>query len=306
MTFDDLRTFVQVCEVGSLSGVAKQLGCTQSAVSQHVSRLEAELGVALFERGARGVTPTSAGRMLWEFALEGLDAIDTGLQRIRALSEGEAGTVTITTGGTTVRHFMRKAVVRFRREYPAVNLRFLPASSTRRCFEILRLQQADLAFVTTGEAPRGIHERTVAHQSFFLLVSANDPLARRKVLRVRDLKSIRYLGLAEGTTHRGALERAAADQGFPLEPEIVFDDFDTASAFVELELGQAIVPAVHAHNFVRSANVKAVRIRDLPAVSVGWAFRRYDHLSKPARGFLELFDGELAKLTDVDGLTLAC
>jgi DNA-binding transcriptional LysR family regulator len=304
MTLEDLRVFVQACEVGSLSGLAKNLGRTQSAVSQHISRLEAELGVALFERQARGVTPTQAGRILWELALEGLDAIETGLSRIRALRDGEAGTLTITTGGTTVRHFMQSAVVRFRREHPAVNLRFLPASSTRRCFEILRLQQADLAFVTTGEAPRGINELTVARQCFFLLVSESDPLAKRKRLKIADLRGLRYLGLSEGTTHRGAIERAAAEQGVQLEPEVTFDDFDTASIFVELDLGQAIVPAVQAHNFERDGGVRGVRIADLPPVSVGWAFRHWSHLSTPARDFVELFKDELAQLGDMDGLTL--
>lgn len=304
MTLEDLRIFVSACEAGSLSALARQLGRTQSSVSQHIARLEAELGVTLLDRQARGVEPTEAGQILRNLALEGLDAIEVGLQRIRALKDGEVGTLTITTGGTTVRHFLRNAVVRFRREHPAVNLRFLPASSTRRCFEILRLSQADLAFVTTGEPVRGINERTVARQHFFLLVSKDDPLAARKRMRLKDLKGIRYLGLSEGTTHRGAIEQAAAEHGVNLQPEIVFDDFDTANIFVELNLGQAIVPAIHAHNFENSGAVKGILIADLPPVSVGWAFRQWNRLSGPARDFVELFELELKKLKNVRGVEL--
>ena len=150
MTLEDLRILVAACETGSMSSLARELQRTQSSVSQHIARLEAELGVRLLERHARGVQPTAAGKILKDFAMEGLDAIEIGLQRIRALQHGESDTLTITTGGTTVRHFMSTAVVRFRKEHPGVNLRFLPANSTRRCFEILRLSQADLGFVTTG------------------------------------------------------------------------------------------------------------------------------------------------------------
>src|SRR5690606_15878491 len=135
---------------------------------------------------------------------EGLDAIEVGLQRVRALQHGESDTLTITTGGTTVRHFMRHAVVRFRKEHPEVNLRFLPSNSTRRCFEILRLSQADLGFVTTGEPVRGINEKTIARQRLFLLTTKNDERARRRKLRLQDLQGIRYLGLAGGTTHHNA------------------------------------------------------------------------------------------------------
>jgi DNA-binding transcriptional LysR family regulator len=305
MTLEDLKVFVSACEAGSLSAVARQLDRTQSSVSQHIARLEAELGVALLERQARGVEPTEAGRILRELALEGLDAIELGLRRIRALKSGDSGTLTITTGGTTVRHFLKNAVARFRRDHPAVNLRFLPANSSRRCFEILRLSQADLAFVTTGDPMRGINELTVAYQHLFLLVSQSDPLAKRDQLRLKDLKGIRYLGLSEGTTHRGAIEHAAAEQGVILKPEIVFDDFDTANIFVELNLGQAIVPAVHAHNFERSGAVKAILIADLPPISVGWAFRHWSHLSAPARDFVALLGNELRQLKDLPGLRLA-
>ncbi|MFE2338490.1 LysR family transcriptional regulator, partial [Streptomyces sp. NPDC059431] len=64
MTLDDLRVFVAVCRSGSLSAVARDLGRTQSAVSQHIRRLEKETGAVLLERHPRGVSPTEAGRIL--------------------------------------------------------------------------------------------------------------------------------------------------------------------------------------------------------------------------------------------------
>jgi DNA-binding transcriptional LysR family regulator len=305
MTLEDLRILVAACESGNLSSLARELRRTQSAISQHIARLEAELGVRLFERHARGVAPTAAGRILKDSALEGLDAIESGLRRIRTLKQGEPDTVTITTGGTTVRHFMQGAVVRFRRDNPAVNLRFLPANSTRRCVEILRLSQADLGFVTTGEPARGVKERTVARQRLFLLVARSDPLARYKRLQLKDLEGIRYLGLSGSTTHRSAIEAAALEKGVELKPEIVFDDFDTARIFVELDLGQAIVPAVHAHNFARTGSVTAVLIADLPPISIGWAFRHWEHLSAAARAFAMLLEQDLKKMQGIAGFELA-
>lgn len=305
MTLEDLRVLVAACEAGSLSSLGRELKRTQSSISQHIARLEAEVGMKLLERHARGVVPTPAGRLLKEFALEGLDAIEFGLRQVRALKEGETNVLTITTGGTTVRHFMRAAIVRFRKEFPAVTLRFLPASSSRRCFEILRLSQADLAFVTTGEAARGISERTIAQQRLFLLVARGDAYAARKRLHLKDLAGIRYLGLAGSTTHHDAIARAALEHGVQLQPDVVFDDFDTAKIFVELDLGQAIVPAMHAHNFEKAGGVKAVPIVDLPPIPIGWAARSWNHLSQPARRFIALVDQDLQKLqTAVNGLQL--
>jgi DNA-binding transcriptional LysR family regulator len=249
------------------------------------------------------VAPTEAGKILKDFALEGLDAIELGVRRVRTLKDAP-DTLTITTGGTTVRHFMQGAIVRFRRENPGINLRFLPANSTKRCFEILRLSQADLGFVTTGEPARGIKERTIARQRLFLLVAKSDPLAKHKQLQVKDIAGIRYLGLSGGTTHHSAIEQAALQRGVELKPEVVFDDFDTAKIFVELDLGHAIVPAVHAHNFAKTGAVKAVLICDLPPISIGWAFRHWNHLPAVAREFTVLMEQDLRKMRGVAGLEL--
>jgi len=138
----------------------------------------------------------------------------------------------------------------------------------------------------------------------FLLVAKSDPLARYKRSHLRDLKTIRYLGLAGGTTHHNAIEQAAAEHGVELRPEVVFDDFDTANLFVELGLGQAIVPALHAHNFAQGGSVKAVPIADLPPVSVGWAFRHWQHLSAAAQSFVAIANQEIGKFRDVTGFSL--
>ena len=63
MTLDDLRVFTAVVEAGSLGAAARQLGCTQSAVSQHMSRLERECGMPLLERSAKGIALTQAGHL---------------------------------------------------------------------------------------------------------------------------------------------------------------------------------------------------------------------------------------------------
>ncbi len=304
MTLEDLKIFVSACQAGSLSAVARQLGCTQSAVSQHIARLESELGMPLLERLARGVEPTAAGRILNELAQEGLESIEFGLQRIHALKEGDAGALTITTGGTTVRHFFRKAVVRFRELHPDVNLRFQPASSTRRCFEILRRRQADLAFVSMGNDERGVREQPVAEQHFFLLAGRDHPLGRRQRLRMKELAGIRYLGLSHGTSHRDALAAALAEEGLTLQADMELDDFDTACIFVELGLGQAICPAMQAHNFSRSAAVSVVPIMDLPPVSVGWAYRGQGAITPPASDFMDVFRQVLVDMGEVPGLRL--
>src|SRR5580658_7896631 len=58
--WDELRTFLQVVRGGSLSGAARRLGLTQPTVGRHIDALEQALGVTLFTRSPRGLTPTPA------------------------------------------------------------------------------------------------------------------------------------------------------------------------------------------------------------------------------------------------------
>ena len=63
-----LQAFVAVCETGSMTGAAKRLGVSQSAISQAVSTLERDQGMTLFDRESRPPRPNIAGRMLLELA----------------------------------------------------------------------------------------------------------------------------------------------------------------------------------------------------------------------------------------------
>ena len=63
-----LRYFVRIVEVGSVSRASQSLHVAQPALSQQVSRLEQELGTRLLSRSVRGVTPTDAGQAVYQHA----------------------------------------------------------------------------------------------------------------------------------------------------------------------------------------------------------------------------------------------
>lgn len=304
MTLDDLKVFVAVCESENLSAVARELGCTQPAVSQHVSRLEKELAIPLLERRARGVSVTDAGRLLYEGARDGLDSLSIALRQIEELREGESGTLTIATGGTTVKHFMQGVVVRFRELYPNVQLRFQSANSMRRCVEALRNERADLSFITMGESIRGIEQRPVISMPWVLVVRNDHRLSKRKRIRVRDLKDVPYITLPERSTSQLQLEEALAKEGIQLEAVASVDDWDTAILLVKLGLGAAIAPARHGHNFSRFRGVTPIPISGVTHVTFGWAARRWKSLSSIALDFVDIFHEEMGTIEDIPGLKL--
>jgi len=293
MTLDDLRSLIAVHESESFSAAARRLGCSQPAVSQHIQRLEQELGLQLFERRARGVSPTAAGELLARAASESLGALDRAVHQFASLREGDAGSLTIATGGTTVHHFLRNAIKAFRRAYPRVKLQLRGAASTAECIEALRFEPVDLAFVTIGEPLDGVRQRALLELDYVLLAGRDHPLARRSKLRLTDLQGLECIDLIEGRTSRSQLAGALAREGVIIESAMTVYDWDTAIELVELGLGSAIVPSWHARASTGRAALVAIPIAGLPPIRVGWAVRDSYALLKPARELMRLLRAEL-------------
>ena len=304
MTLDDLRIFQAVCETRNLSAVARSLGRTQPAVAQHVARLERELGVALLERTRRGVAPTAAGSVLHEAARAGLATLSLAVREIARHRDADAGRLSIATGGTTVRHFLRPAVIAFRRRHPDVTLHFAPVSSSDQCLETVARHDADLAFVTLSDELRGFEQRPLMEHPLVLLVRRDDPLATRQRVDARDLAGIRYIGLSEATTSHRLLSARLQAQGIVLHAVARVDDFDTAHAFVEIGMGQAIVPAVHGRSFEQSGTVRAIPIRGVEPILVGWVARSFRFLPPVAGEFMRAVATNARRWRRIPGVRL--
>ncbi|MFE3872959.1 LysR family transcriptional regulator [Kitasatospora sp. NPDC059146] len=287
MTLDDLRVFAAVCRAGSLSAVARDLACSQSAVSQHVKRLERELGLTLIDRHPRGVVPTQAGRHLQTAVANGLGGIDHALRTIAELARGEGGSVRITTGATSIRHFMSAAVVDFRERFPQVSLEFQTGVSSRSCLDALTAGQVDLAWITLGTPVRGIEQRPVADLPWVLAVAAADPLAARERIEPADLQDARLIGLPQNSVSRSQLDDWLGKSGIRPVFDTSVTDWDTAILLAELGLGHAVVPALPEWQGPGHPGLRLVPLPDLPGLTVGWAAREWLTLGPLARAFAD-------------------
>ncbi|MDF5755600.1 LysR family transcriptional regulator [Spongiactinospora sp. TRM90649] len=294
MTLDDLRVFVAVCEAGNLSTVARSLSRSQPAVSQHVRRLEREIGLPLVERRPRGVVPTQAGLLLYQAAQGGIASLDAAVRRLGELRDGLGGSVKITTGGVTVRHFMPDAITAFRRRHPQVTLEFRSSHSARRCVELLHSGRVDLAWITIGRPLPGVTQRPVIDLPWVLVVPAGDPLAEKTSIAPADLAAIRYIDHPDNSASRQRLEEEFLRLGAGPPDRVGVADWDTAVLLAELGVGHAVLPALPRLTVDSDGPVRAVPIPDLAPITVGWAAREWNALSPFATEFAELVARELA------------
>src|SRR3954453_8151916 len=93
---NDLLAFLAVARERSFTRAAKQLGVSQSALSQTIRVLEARLGLRLLTRTTRSVAPTEAGERLLSTIGPHIEGIENAIDQLSALRDKPAGTVRLT------------------------------------------------------------------------------------------------------------------------------------------------------------------------------------------------------------------
>ncbi len=122
--WDEIRTAFQVARLGTVSGAAEVLGVHHATVIRHIDALEKSLGVKLFQRHARGYTPTESGRDLLIVAQTTEEQFAQLTSRIKGQGEMVSGELVVTSI-SGVSDLLTPVLASFQAEYPGVMVRFL-------------------------------------------------------------------------------------------------------------------------------------------------------------------------------------
>lgn len=118
-----LQAFEAAARLHSFTAAARELGSTQSAVSQHIKRLEADLGSQLFHRIHRGVRLTRAGQSFYRSVADGLEQLTEGYTRARQQSRNEV--INVATDYALGTYWMLPRLRHFRTAHPNVDVRLV-------------------------------------------------------------------------------------------------------------------------------------------------------------------------------------
>ncbi len=240
-----LRVLKEVAYRGSFSGAAEALSYSQSAVSQQIAALEAEAGMALLERHARGVSLTAAGQTLVGHAegiLARLEAAESALSAIAGLRSGRLRMASFPTAGSTL---MPLAIATFRASYPDVELT-LAEGEPEEIVPRLGAGQLDLAllFEFAGESPlqTGMTRVELLEDPMYLALPHDHALAGRERLRLQDLQQEAWVQTSRSSPCARHVVRCCHAAGF--EPNVSFesDDYQTVQGLVAAGVGVALIP----------------------------------------------------------------
>lgn len=196
-TLRQLEYVVAIADHGRFSAAARACGVTQPALSAQVARLEAGLGVTLFERRPTGVITTPAGDRVIELARSVLATADEVVAAAHGMRDPLRGTIRMGVIPTVAPYMLPRVMPNIRTRFPELRL-LLREERTDRLTELVRAGDLDAALVALESDLGELETLPLFTDPFILAISSDHRLARRKRVKAVDLLGEEILLLDDG------------------------------------------------------------------------------------------------------------
>ena len=204
MTIRHLKIFLQVADTGTMSAAARNLYMTQPSVSQAIRELEEHYHTLLFERFAKRLHITEAGRQLYAYARQtvaNFDFLEEQMSSSRRRERLRIG-ATVSVGGS----ILSPAVRDFRLKFPDVDV-YSFVGNTQEVEHLLLETDLDVGIVEGFLKSPDLVTIPLLEDPLVLACSSSHPLAAKKVLHLEDLRGQEFVIREAGSGTRELLER---------------------------------------------------------------------------------------------------
>jgi DNA-binding transcriptional LysR family regulator len=260
MQTETLRVFCDVVETGSFTVAAKRHGVTQSAVTQMFRGLERRFKSRFAVRKPKGFRLTPEGGLFYAICRKVLRLEAELFRRLQQTREAAPGIIRLAACYTAGLHQLPPVLDRFRRDYPAIDVR----DSYHQIGEVHELvldHRADLGFLCYLRSRGGLTVDLLGRDRMMAILPPQHPLAGRRSVTARELEGEMFAGW-------DALHASPFLRGLPgrqrrlFRPRHKFDEVETVKGLVEGGDYIAILPESAVHAEVASQRLAAVPFTD--------------------------------------------
>jgi DNA-binding transcriptional LysR family regulator len=257
-----LRYFLEVVRSGSVSEASVRLNVAGSAISRQITQLESLLGVALFDRHARGMLPSAAGELLADHAIKSAFDAERVVHDIAALQGMQRGRVRIVTTEGFAMEFLPKLIGDFTKRHPGIQFHMgvhPPAESTRRVLH----GDADIGVTMSRTPERGLTIEHLQPSPVMAVMRHGHPLAQFKQIALSQLLAYPIALPEPDTTVRQLFDIACSRQRLSVEPVITSNYISGLIGFLRHRKdGVTISGEISIRYQVDRRELACVRLRD--------------------------------------------
>lgn len=198
MEISILEEFVSLVETSSFQDTAFNMNVSQSALTKHIQKLEAELGISLFDRSARSIKVNEYGRTLYPYAKQMIETSQEALAALEDLSEDNQNSFAIAYAPVLGQYGLIDLITEFSKMHPDRDMR---TYETYQPLNLLKTKKCDFAFLGEGEASDHNFNQLIYKTDHLAVVLPKEhKLADRKSVTLEDLSNEKFILHASATS----------------------------------------------------------------------------------------------------------
>ncbi len=287
MDFDQLSTFLEVVKLGSFSRAGQKVFRSQSAVSAQIRQLEQEYGEKLLDRAGKAVRMTPAGEALFEYAGRLLTLRNESLRAVADQASTPRGVLAIGANEATCLYVLPDVFAEYHRLYPAVQISIY-RNFSRKILQRVDDGSIDVGIVTLPVKSPSLKVFPIFRDRIMLMVSSQDPLARRKAIRLSEIAEQPLIFPKTGFT-RQLLDKHFRPYRSRLRVTMELPSVGMIKRFVAAGLGVSLISSSFARDEVRAGEVKLIGLQDVDLWRIlGVVYRRDRSLPRAATVFIAM------------------
>lgn len=263
MDFRQLEAFVNVAKYKNFSKAGKALYLSQPTISLHISNLEKELSVSLFDRTSKEVNLTPSGKEFLTYALDMINMKNKALHHIMTSEKAITGSIHISTSTTPNLVLLPRAIKTFQQLNPDVKFIIEEKSSTLILEDVCSLN-SDLGLVGMKVENDRFFSTHLFDDELVFICSKDSPL--NGVVEISDLTGHNFIGRTDQSATRVDLERAMVEQGIDvsmLENIIEIDNMNLTLQLVAENVGISYMSKSIFNCYKKYIHIKDFQIRGL-------------------------------------------
>jgi DNA-binding transcriptional LysR family regulator len=291
MNFDlaDLRAFVAVAELNSFRAAAESIHLSQPALSRRVEKLEAALGIRLFDRTTRSVSLTAVGRDFSKKARALLDELEDSLLSMREVATSQVGEVVIACIPSAVYYFLPQVLKEYHAQYPKIRVRIIDDAANAALESVTR-GEADFGLNIIGTQEPELEFQAILSESFVVACRSDHPLAVKRQVTWAELDQYDYMTVDKSSGNRLLLDNALATAKARPSWRYEARHISTLVGMVEAGLGIAVVPRLSMPMGKHPTLISIPLVDPSVERTVGLIRRRGRELSPSARQLYQMIE----------------
>jgi DNA-binding transcriptional LysR family regulator len=256
-----MRYLLEALNAGSMRAAGDRLNVAPSSISRQISQLESQYGLALIEKGRRGVRLTHAGEIVighYRNQLADREALRSKLDELRSVRTGQ---VTAAIGEGFAGKSFVSLVSQFSKQNPQIRLEILTGSTQ----EILRMigeDEAHFGLVFANPSDMKVHVRSVIAQPLMAIMLPDHPFASKASVTIAELAKVPLCLPPTNFRIRQILSAAEAKSAAYLQPAITSNSIHVMQDAVRSGIALAILPQISVWSELMEGTMVSVPIAD--------------------------------------------